>query len=58
MPQQALSAPPLALVKTWVELLKDDNRDVASHARDMLERAFEQQVDLVLYCKKHNIKMS
>jgi hypothetical protein len=58
MSLETLSTPPLALVKTWVELLRDDNKEIASHARDMLDRAFSDQVELVLYCKKHNIKMS
>lgn len=58
MSQQTLSQPPLALVKTWVELLKDDNSEVVAHASDMLDRAFAEKVDLVMYCREHNIKMS
>jgi hypothetical protein len=51
-----MDEPPLVLVQTWYALLdKGNDKDVASHAQEMLLGAFENEYAIAAYFKKHKI---
>ena len=48
--------PPLALVKTWYNLLSSsEDNDVKARAQEMLLKAFESPEAIAIYLKEHNI---
>lgn len=50
------SEPPVALVKTWYSLLKQNkDREAKERGKEMLIQAFGDMKSLVVFLKKHKI---
>lgn len=51
--------PPLALVRTWLDLIKSaEQKEVKDHAVKMLLSAFGNLENAAIYCKKHGLKIN
>lgn len=50
-----MNEPPVILVKTWYELLKDENPEVKERGITMLRNAFRSDEDIRAYLIKHKI---
>jgi hypothetical protein len=57
LPEQRMNqTPPLALVKTWYDLLSSsEDNSVKQHAQQMLLNAFESPEAIATYLKANNI---
>lgn len=54
-----IGSPPVALVETWIQLVRTENIDmeVRNRASKMLKDKIGDTVDILAYVKKHNIKV-
>lgn len=54
-----IGSPPVALVETWIQLVRTENIDmeVRNRASKMLKDKIGDTVDILAYVKKHNIKI-
>lgn len=54
-----IGSPPVALVETWIQLVRTENIDmeVRNRASKMLKDKIGGTVEILAYVKKHNIKI-
>ncbi|MGO3848683.1 MAG: hypothetical protein ACTJIB_10430 [Pseudoalteromonas prydzensis] len=54
-----IGSPPVALVETWIQLVRTENIDmeVRNRASKMLKEKIGDTVDILAYVKKHNLKI-